>query len=169
MTPEERHARLEQIEVREVWGIALRERLAQAPSFAAFEGYDTIAVLADVLRLHGADRARIAEARPRVAVEGTCGLRGPHGLVLERRRRAVRTPGCRIRSCADGFVLLVVSRCMARSRVVSGRFLSLPTASLRHGGLVATGAALVVHVALPQETQARSVAGRRNPQGQRLR
>ncbi|MFE5097803.1 ABC transporter substrate-binding protein [Streptomyces sp. NPDC056638] len=52
---------------------ALRERLAEAPSFVAFEGYDTIAVLADVLRSHGADRARTAEAWPRVAVEGTRG------------------------------------------------------------------------------------------------
>ncbi|WP_174567787.1 ABC transporter substrate-binding protein [Nocardia altamirensis] len=52
----------------------LRERLTQAPSFVAFEGYDTIAVLADTLRSHGADRARIAESWPRVAVEGT---RGP--------------------------------------------------------------------------------------------
>jgi ABC-type branched-subunit amino acid transport system substrate-binding protein len=55
-------------------GTALRDRLAEAPSFVAFEGYDTIAVLADVLRSHGSDRARIAEAWPRVAVEGT---RGP--------------------------------------------------------------------------------------------
>lgn len=55
-------------------GAALRERLAGAPSFVAFEGYDTIAVLADVLRSHGADRARTAESWPRVAVEGT---RGP--------------------------------------------------------------------------------------------
>lgn len=52
---------------------ALRERLAQAPSFVAFEGYDTVAVLADVLRAHGADRARTAESWPRVAVEGTRG------------------------------------------------------------------------------------------------
>jgi hypothetical protein len=52
---------------------ALRERLAEAPSFVAFEGYDTIPVLADVLRSHGADRARIAESWPRVAVEGTRG------------------------------------------------------------------------------------------------
>ncbi|TDP97258.1 ABC transporter substrate-binding protein [Labedaea rhizosphaerae] len=45
---------------------ALRVRLAEAPSFVAFEGYDTIAVLAEVLRSAGswAD----------VAVEGT---RGP--------------------------------------------------------------------------------------------
>ncbi|MEU7034495.1 ABC transporter substrate-binding protein [Streptomyces sp. NPDC046237] len=63
-------------------GTALRERLAEAPSFVAFEGYDTIHVLADVLRSHGengadvghgAGRARTAEAWPRVAVEGTRG------------------------------------------------------------------------------------------------
>lgn len=52
---------------------ALRERLGMEPSFVAFEGYDTIAVLADVLRSHGADRARIAESWPSVAVDGTRG------------------------------------------------------------------------------------------------
>ena len=52
---------------------ALRDLLAEAPSFVAFEGYDTIAVLADVLRSAGPDRARIAESWPRVAVEGTRG------------------------------------------------------------------------------------------------
>jgi hypothetical protein len=52
---------------------ALRERLAEAPSFVAFEGYDTVAVLAGMLRSHGPDRARMAEAWPRVAVEGTRG------------------------------------------------------------------------------------------------
>ncbi|MFL5828952.1 MAG: ABC transporter substrate-binding protein [Solirubrobacteraceae bacterium] len=52
---------------------ALRERLGEAPSFVAFEGYDTVAVLADVLRAHGADRARIAESWPCLAVEGTRG------------------------------------------------------------------------------------------------
>ncbi|MDQ0947020.1 ABC-type branched-subunit amino acid transport system substrate-binding protein [Streptomyces phaeochromogenes] len=52
---------------------ALREELAEAPSFVAFEGYDTVAVLADVLRSHGTDRARTAESWPRVAVEGTRG------------------------------------------------------------------------------------------------
>lgn len=52
---------------------ALREQLAEAPSFVAFEGYDTVAVLAEVLRSHGADRARIAESWPRVAVDGTRG------------------------------------------------------------------------------------------------
>jgi ABC-type branched-subunit amino acid transport system substrate-binding protein len=52
---------------------ALRELLAEPPSFVAFEGYDTVAVLAELLRLHGADRARIAEAWSSVAVEGTRG------------------------------------------------------------------------------------------------
>ncbi|MGW6025224.1 ABC transporter substrate-binding protein [Streptomyces sp. NPDC055099] len=52
---------------------ALRERLDEAPSFVAYEGYDTVAVLAEVLRSQGADRARVAESWPRVAVEGTRG------------------------------------------------------------------------------------------------
>jgi ABC-type branched-subunit amino acid transport system substrate-binding protein len=52
---------------------ALRERLATAPSFVAFEGYDTVAVLAEMLRSHGPDRARIAESWSRVCVEGTRG------------------------------------------------------------------------------------------------
>jgi hypothetical protein len=52
---------------------ALRERLAEAPSFVAFEGYDTVTVLAGLLRSHGPDRARLAESWPRVAVEGTRG------------------------------------------------------------------------------------------------
>src|SRR3954451_14648517 len=52
---------------------ALRERLGEAPSFVAVEGYDTVAVLTDVLRSHGADRAHIAGSWPRVAVEGTRG------------------------------------------------------------------------------------------------
>ncbi|MET9762306.1 ABC transporter substrate-binding protein [Streptomyces sp. NPDC006372] len=51
----------------------LRGRLGEAPSFVAFEGYDTVAVLADLLRSHGADRAHAAESWPRVAVEGTRG------------------------------------------------------------------------------------------------
>ncbi|WP_329547791.1 ABC transporter substrate-binding protein [Streptomyces sp. NBC_01356] len=63
-------------------GKELRERLGEAPSFVAFEGWDTVAVLAAVLRSHGADRAAIAESWPRVAVEGT---RGPI--------RFSRTPG----------------------------------------------------------------------------
>lgn len=52
---------------------ALRQQLGEAPSFVAFEGYDTIAVLAEAMRSHGADRARIAEFWPHIAVEGTRG------------------------------------------------------------------------------------------------
>lgn len=65
---------------------ALRERLAEAPSFVAFEGYDTIAVLAESMRSHGIERARIAEAWPRVSVEGTRG-----------RIRFSRAPGIGVR------------------------------------------------------------------------
>jgi ABC-type branched-subunit amino acid transport system substrate-binding protein len=54
-------------------GTALRERLAEAPSFVAFEGYDTVLVLAEVLRSHGTDRAGIADAWASVQVEGTRG------------------------------------------------------------------------------------------------
>ncbi|ROQ26373.1 amino acid/amide ABC transporter substrate-binding protein (HAAT family) [Streptomyces sp. PanSC19] len=63
-------------------GKELRERLGEAPSFVAFEGWDTITVLAEVLRSHGTDRAVVAGAWPHVAVEGT---RGPI--------RFSRTPG----------------------------------------------------------------------------
>jgi ABC-type branched-subunit amino acid transport system substrate-binding protein len=51
----------------------LRERLGEAPSFVAFEGYDTVAVLAAVMRRHGTDRARIAASWPGVAVDGSRG------------------------------------------------------------------------------------------------
>lgn len=55
-------------------GKTLRDRLAEEPSFVAFEGYDTVAVLAEVLRSHGgADRARTAGSWARVAVDGTRG------------------------------------------------------------------------------------------------
>ncbi|KUL46062.1 amino acid ABC transporter substrate-binding protein [Streptomyces sp. NRRL F-4489] len=70
-------------------GAALRERLGQAPSFVAFEGYDTVTVLAEVLRAHGAERARIAGAWPHIAVEGT---RGPI--------RFSRVPGIGVRQWA---------------------------------------------------------------------
>ncbi|MBZ6171171.1 amino acid ABC transporter substrate-binding protein, partial [Streptomyces olivaceus] len=63
-------------------GKKFRERLGEAPSFVAFEGWDTVNVLAAVLRSHGTDRAAVAESWPRVAVEGT---RGPI--------RFSRTPG----------------------------------------------------------------------------
>lgn len=55
---------------------ALRERLGAAPSFVAFEGYDTVTVLAELLRADGqaaADRARLADSWPEVDVEGTRG------------------------------------------------------------------------------------------------
>jgi len=52
---------------------ALRERLAEAPSFVAFEGYDTVTVLADVLRSREPGRASPPAFWPRVAVEGTRG------------------------------------------------------------------------------------------------
>ncbi|HEX4090286.1 MAG TPA: ABC transporter substrate-binding protein [Trebonia sp.] len=52
---------------------ALRQRLGEAPSFVAFEGYDTVVVLAEVLRSAGPDRARIAQAWPQVDVEGSRG------------------------------------------------------------------------------------------------
>lgn len=54
-------------------GTALRERLAEAPSFVAFEGYDTVAVLAEVLRSRGTDPARVAGSWAGVAVDGTRG------------------------------------------------------------------------------------------------
>ncbi|MEU1514982.1 ABC transporter substrate-binding protein [Streptomyces sp. NPDC005811] len=63
-------------------GAALRERQGEAPSFVAFEGYDTILVLAEVLRTHGVDRTHLAGSWPRVAIEGTRG-----------RIRFSRTPG----------------------------------------------------------------------------
>ncbi|MFI8287604.1 ABC transporter substrate-binding protein [Streptomyces sp. NPDC085614] len=52
----------------------LRERLPEAPSFVAFEGYDTVTVLAAALRSHGTDRSSVAASWPHLAVEGT---RGP--------------------------------------------------------------------------------------------
>ena len=51
----------------------LRERLDETPSFVAFEGYDTVTVLADMMRSRGVDRARIVESWSHVAVEGTRG------------------------------------------------------------------------------------------------
>ncbi|MFJ4093948.1 ABC transporter substrate-binding protein [Kitasatospora sp. NPDC089913] len=63
-------------------GAALRERLGEDPSFVAFEGYDTVTVLAEALRPHGAEPAGSAGAWPSVEVEGT---RGPV--------RFSRTPG----------------------------------------------------------------------------
>ena len=55
-------------------GAALRSRLAEAPTFIGFEGYDSAVVLASLLRSAGPDRARLARSWPDVTVEGT---RGP--------------------------------------------------------------------------------------------
>lgn len=52
---------------------ALREELAQAPSFVALEGYDTITVLAEVFRAQGVDRALTAPSWNHVDVDGTRG------------------------------------------------------------------------------------------------
>ncbi|MFJ4877039.1 ABC transporter substrate-binding protein [Streptomyces sp. NPDC088745] len=71
-------------------GKELRERLRSAPSFVAFEGYDSIAVLTEALRTHGADRARVAASWPVLAVDGT---RGPI--------RFSRTPGSTVWQWAD--------------------------------------------------------------------
>ncbi|MEY9996937.1 ABC-type branched-subunit amino acid transport system substrate-binding protein [Streptomyces sp. V4I8] len=77
-------------------GAALRERLPEAPSFVAFEGYDTITVLADVLRSHGPDRALTADSWPHVAVEGTRG-----------RIQFSRTPGISVWQWAEAPVQVV--------------------------------------------------------------
>ena len=61
---------------------ALRARLDASPSFVAFEGYDTVAVLADVLLRGGAEPAGAAGSWARADVEGTRG-----------RIRLTRTPG----------------------------------------------------------------------------
>ncbi|MFI5766247.1 ABC transporter substrate-binding protein [Streptomyces sp. NPDC051563] len=63
-------------------GKELRERLGEEPSFVAFEGWDSVTVLAEVFRSYGTDRAAVAGAWPRVHVEGS---RGPI--------RFSRTPG----------------------------------------------------------------------------
>jgi hypothetical protein len=52
----------------------LAQRLGQAPSFVALEGYDTIRVLGEALRVAGDDRQRLAHALPSVKVQGTRGL-----------------------------------------------------------------------------------------------
>jgi ABC-type branched-subunit amino acid transport system substrate-binding protein len=52
----------------------LAERVDEAPSFVALEGYDTIRVLGEGLRLAGADRELLAQALCRVRVAGTRGL-----------------------------------------------------------------------------------------------
>ncbi|WP_282696204.1 ABC transporter substrate-binding protein [Streptomyces sp. CC208A] len=51
----------------------LRVQLGADPSFVAFEGHDTITVLAEALRTHGTDREALAASWPDVIVEGTRG------------------------------------------------------------------------------------------------
>lgn len=51
----------------------LRQRLLEAPSFVALEGYDSIIALAAAMRSHGADRDSIAAAWPLISAEGTRG------------------------------------------------------------------------------------------------
>lgn len=75
---------------------ALREQLGAAPSFVAFEGYDTIAVLAHALRSHGADRACMNGSWPHVEVDGTRG-----------RIRFGRTPGGSVWQWASAPVQIV--------------------------------------------------------------
>ncbi|MFI6642069.1 ABC transporter substrate-binding protein [Streptomyces sp. NPDC050504] len=55
-------------------GDELRAHLGEAPSFVAYEGWDTVAVLAEALRTRGTDRASLAGAWQHVRVAGT---RGP--------------------------------------------------------------------------------------------
>ncbi len=97
---------------------ALRERLAEAPSFVAFEGYDTVTVLAEVLRSQGrptalagcrgrghprADHVLPPARHQRLAMGlGAGPSRGPgpgrtRSLPCPRRRRvtAVAVTGCR--------------------------------------------------------------------------
>lgn len=69
---------------------ALRERLRESPSFVAFEGYDTVAVLADVLRSREEERARAAESTPRVAWSHVC-IEGTRDLI-----RFSRVPGINV-------------------------------------------------------------------------
>ena len=52
---------------------ALRLRLGGTPSFVAFEGYDALTVLAEMLRLRGAGEAPTADPWPATTVEGTRG------------------------------------------------------------------------------------------------
>lgn len=54
-------------------GATLRRRLAEAPSFVAYEGYDTIMVLAEMLRPHSGERPGSPSCWSRVVVEGTRG------------------------------------------------------------------------------------------------
>jgi ABC-type branched-subunit amino acid transport system substrate-binding protein len=52
---------------------ALSMQLGEPPSFVAFEGYDSAAVLAEMIRVSGANRAGIMELWPSIVVEGSRG------------------------------------------------------------------------------------------------
>lgn len=54
-------------------GEALRARLGEEPSFVAYEGWDTVAVLAEALRTYGTGRADVVRAWEGGAVAGTRG------------------------------------------------------------------------------------------------
>lgn len=51
----------------------LREQMSEEPSFVAFEGYDTIRTLVEVMRSHGTQRREIAAAWSNLQVHGTRG------------------------------------------------------------------------------------------------
>ncbi|MGG7610147.1 ABC transporter substrate-binding protein, partial [Streptomyces sp. ZG43] len=51
----------------------LRARLGEEPSFVAYEGWDTVAVLAEALRTYGTGRADVVRAWEGGAVAGTRG------------------------------------------------------------------------------------------------
>jgi ABC-type branched-subunit amino acid transport system substrate-binding protein len=53
---------------------ALTERLSQVPSFVAFEGYDTILVLAEALRIRNVSKATTGDFWSHISVEGSRGL-----------------------------------------------------------------------------------------------
>ncbi|CAM5241192.1 amino acid ABC transporter substrate-binding protein [Streptomyces spiroverticillatus] len=76
-------------------GLRVEKELG-APSFVAYEGYDAATVLTEALRIHGADRARIAASWPSLVVDGTRG-----------RIRFSRTPGSTVWQWADAPVQVV--------------------------------------------------------------
>jgi ABC-type branched-subunit amino acid transport system substrate-binding protein len=52
----------------------LAQRLGETPSFVALEGYDTIRVVAEALRVAGGDQARVGRALGTLKVPGTRGV-----------------------------------------------------------------------------------------------
>ena len=86
----------------------LCQRLGEAPSFVALEGWDSVTVLAEVLRSAGADRGAIAESWPHAEVEGSRGL-----------IRFSRTPGITVWQWA-GTPIQVGATGTRRSSIASG-------------------------------------------------